>query len=204
MKLGGQPDFIFKIVLTGDSGVGKSCLVNKFTRNEFSFESRSTIGVEFSSHIVTIEGKIVKVQIWDTAGQERFMSITKAYYRNAFGALLVYDITKLATFQHLDQWLKEIREHADPDAVVILVGNKSDLRHLRAVMSEDAEAYADANNLIFIEASACDSTNVDNAFMDLIREVYAIFSKRARETKENVSLTKPPSNSDISKSGCCS
>jgi len=115
-------DYIFKIVLTGDSGVGKSNLLSRFTRNEFSLESRSTIGVEFSTKEVQVDGKTIKVQIWDTgksllltysskyvffpllAGQERFMAITKAYYRNALGALVVFDILKASTFQSLDQW----------------------------------------------------------------------------------------------------
>ncbi|KAL7673921.1 hypothetical protein ACOME3_000199 [Neoechinorhynchus agilis] len=200
---GRQADFIFKIVLTGDSGVGKSCLLARFTQNEFSLESRSTIGVEFTSHEETIsafesilwqifvkltlsrlDGKLVKVQIWDTAGQERFMAITKAYYRNAFGALLVFDITKHSTFEHLDRWLREIREHADPDAVIMLIGNKCDQRHLRTVMADEIKAYSEAHRLTFIETSAADSTNVHNAFMDLILEVYSKFTKRTKENRK--------------------
>ncbi|ESO11127.1 hypothetical protein HELRODRAFT_104797 [Helobdella robusta] len=165
-------DYLFKIVLIGDSGVGKSNLLSRFTRNEFNLESKSTIGVEFATRSIVVEGKKLKAQIWDTAGQERFRAITSAYYRGAVGAMLVYDIAKHATFENIDRWLKELRDHADDNIVVLLVGNKTDLRHLRAVMSEDAAEYADRNNLIFIETSALDSTNVEHAFQQCLNEVY--------------------------------
>merc|ERR1712146_617096 len=106
-------DFLSKVVLIGDSGVGKSNLLSRFTRNEFNLESKSTIGVEFATRSIQVEGKTVKAQIWDTAGQERYRAITSAYYRGAVGALLVYDITKQATFDNVSRWLKELRDHAD-------------------------------------------------------------------------------------------
>lgn len=126
-------DYLFKTVLIGDSGVGKSNLLSRFTRNEFYLESKSTIGVEFATRSIEVEGKTIKAQIWDTAGQERYRAITSAYYRGAVGALLVYDITKQVTFEHVETWLKELRDHADANIVIMLVGNKSDLQHLRAV-----------------------------------------------------------------------
>ncbi|KAL3887270.1 hypothetical protein ACJMK2_027213 [Sinanodonta woodiana] len=165
-------DVIWKVVLMGDSGVGKSNLLSRFTRNEFSLESRSTIGVEFATRSVVINGKTVKATIWDTAGQERFRSITAAYYRGAVGALLVYDLSKSHTYENLDRWLKELRDHADNDIAIMLVGNKSDLRHVRAVPTDEAKAFAEKNNMSFIEASALDSRNVDTAFQHLLAEIY--------------------------------
>lgn len=130
------------VVLIGDSGVGKSNLLLRFTKNDFQAESKSTIGVEFATRTLKIEDKTVKAQIWDTAGQERYRAITSAYYRGAVGALLVYDITKKQTFDNAERWLNELREHADQEIVILLVGNKSDLRHIRAVTTEEARDFA--------------------------------------------------------------
>ncbi|MGH0153785.1 UNVERIFIED_CONTAM: hypothetical protein FKN15_057662 [Acipenser sinensis] len=117
-------DYLFKIVLIGDSGVGKTNLLSRFTRNEFNLESKSTIGVEFATRSINVEGKTVKAQIWDTAGQERYRAITSAYYRGAVGALLVYDIAKHLTYENGERWLKELRDHADSNIVIMLVGNR--------------------------------------------------------------------------------
>ncbi|VDD89812.1 unnamed protein product [Enterobius vermicularis] len=165
-------DYLFKVVLIGDSGVGKSNLLSRFTRNEFNLESKSTIGVEFATRSIQVEGKTVKAQIWDTAGQERYRAITSAYYRGAVGALLVYDIAKHVTYEDVERWLKELRDHADQNIVIMLVGNKSDLRHLRAVPTDEAKAYAEKNQLSFIETSALDSTNVETAFTNILTEIY--------------------------------
>lgn len=130
------------MVLIGDSGVGKSNLLSRFTRNEFNLDSKSTIGVEFATRSIQVDTKTIKAQIWDTAGQERYRAITSAYYRGAVGALLVYDISKHQTYENVTRWLKELRDHADNNIVIMLVGNKSDLRHLRAVPTEEAKAFA--------------------------------------------------------------
>lgn len=130
------------VVLIGDSGVGKSNLLSRFTRNEFNLDSKSTIGVEFATRSIQVDSKTIKAQIWDTAGQERYRAITSAYYRGAVGALLVYDISKHQTYENVTRWLKELRDHADANIVIMLVGNKSDLRHLRAVPTEEAKAFA--------------------------------------------------------------
>lgn len=135
-------DYLFKTVLIGDSGVGKSNLLMRFTRNEFNIESKSTIGVEFATRNIVLDNKKIKAQIWDTAGQERYRAITSAYYRGAVGALIVYDITKQSSFDNVGRWLKELREHADSNIVIMLVGNKTDLLHLRAVSTEEAQAFA--------------------------------------------------------------
>ncbi|KAF9110402.1 hypothetical protein BGX27_006386 [Mortierella sp. AM989] len=168
-------DFLFKIVLIGDSGVGKSNLLSRFTRGDFNLESKSTIGVDFGARTVQVEdGKMIKAQIWDTAGQERYRAITSAYYRGAVGALLLYDITQHGTYESVSRWLSEVREHADSNIIVMLVGNKSDLRHLRSIHTEEAKSFAEENGLMFIETSALDSTNVDMAFTRLLTEIYKV------------------------------
>ncbi|KAK8949967.1 Ras-related protein Rab11C [Platanthera guangdongensis] len=176
-------DYLFKIVLIGDSGVGKSNILSRFTRNEFSLDSKSTIGVEFATKTIQvyeqIEGKTVKAQIWDTAGQERYRAITSAYYRGAVGAFLIYDITKRQTFENIQRWLRELRDHADSNIVIMMAGNKSDLKHLRAVSTEDAESMAEKEGLSFLETSALEAINIDRAFQTILAEIFRIVSKKA-------------------------
>lgn len=158
--------------MIGDSGVGKSNILSRFTRNEFSVESKSTIGVEFATRSIEIEKKVVKAQIWDTAGQERYRAITSAYYRGAVGALLVYDVTKKETFADVEKWLTELRDHADSKIVIMLTGNKCDLQHLRSVSIQDAEIYAAKEDLLFLETSALNSVNIDTAFQKVLSVIH--------------------------------
>ncbi|KAF3643907.1 Ras-related protein RABA1d [Capsicum chinense] len=207
-------DYLFKVVLIGDSGVGKSNLLSRFTRNEFSLESKSTIGVEFATKSLTVDNKVIKAQIWDTAGQERYRAITSAYYRGAVGALLVYDVTRHSTFESVERWLKELRDHTDPNIVVMLVGNKSDLRHLVAVPTEDGKSFAEKESLYFMETSALESTNVDSAFAEVLTQIYHVVSRKAMENDGENGNGNVPSKgekidigkevSDVKKSGCCS
>jgi len=204
-------DFLFKVVLIGDSGVGKSNLLSRFTRNEFNLDSKSTIGVEFATRSIQVDAKTIKAQIWDTAGQERYRAITSAYYRGAVGALLVYDISKHQTYENVTRWLKELRDHADSNIVIMLVGNKSDLRHLRAVPTEEAKQFASENNLSFIETSALDASNVELAFQNILTEIYRIVSQKALDQGESsqnpigerkvLEISKQPESD--SKKGCC-
>ncbi|KAH7112157.1 ras-related protein rab-like protein-11B [Dendryphion nanum] len=206
-------DFLFKVVLIGDSGVGKSNLLSRFTRNEFNLDSKSTIGVEFATRSIQVDAKTIKAQIWDTAGQERYRAITSAYYRGAVGALLVYDISKHQTYENVTRWLKELRDHADSNIVIMLVGNKSDLRHLRAVPTEEAKQFASDNNLSFIETSALDASNVELAFQNILTEIYRIVSSKALDQGEGgqnvlggerkVLEISKPADSDAKKGGCC-
>ncbi|KAK0508147.1 hypothetical protein JMJ35_009231 [Cladonia borealis] len=168
-----------------DSGVGKSNLLSRFTRNEFNLDSKSTIGVEFATRSIQVDAKTIKAQIWDTAGQERYRAITSAYYRGAVGALLVYDISKHQTYENVQRWLKELRDHADANIVIMLVGNKSDLRHLRAVPTEEAKQFASDNNLSFIETSALDASNVELAFQNILTEIYRIVSQKALDNGDS-------------------
>ncbi|KAJ8581009.1 GTPase [Rhizopogon salebrosus TDB-379] len=181
MAEGTNYDFLFKVVLIGDSNVGKSNLLSRFTRNEFNVDSKSTIGVEFATRSINVDSKTVKAQIWDTAGQERYRAITSAYYRGAVGALLVYDIAKHGTYVNVMRWLKELRDHADSNIVIMLVGNKSDLKHLRAVPTEEARSFAAENELSFIETSALDASNVESAFQTILTDIYRIVSTKSLE-----------------------
>ncbi|KAJ4951554.1 hypothetical protein NE237_028386 [Protea cynaroides] len=203
-------DYLFKVVLIGDSGVGKSNLLSRFTKNEFCLDSKSTIGVEFATRTVKVEGKTIKAQIWDTAGQERYRAITSAYYRGALGALLVYDVTKPTTFENVSRWLKELRDHADSNIVIMLIGNKTDLAHLRAVATEDAQSFAEKEGLSFIETSALEATNVEKAFHTSLAEIYRISSKKHLSSGQPASAnikegkTIAVSGSEANTKSCCS
>ncbi|KAF5757031.1 putative small GTP-binding protein [Helianthus annuus] len=181
-------DYVYKVVVIGDSAVGKTQVLSRFTRNEFCFDSKSTIGVEFQTRTLSIKSKVVKAQIWDTAGQERYRAVTSAYYRGALGAMLVYDITKRHTFDHVAGWVEELRAHADNSIVIALIGNKVDLEEKRAVPTEDAMEFAENQNLYFFETSALTGDNVEAAFIKLLEEIYSVVSKKTLDhdvTKSN-------------------
>ncbi|KAL8130346.1 hypothetical protein V2J09_019501 [Rumex salicifolius] len=206
-------DYLFKVVLIGDSGVGKTNLLSRFTRNEFSLESKSTIGVEFATRSIQVDDKIIKAQIWDTAGQERYRAITSAYYRGAVGALVVYDITRHITFENVERWLRELRDHTDANIVVMLVGNKADLRHLRAVSTDDANNFAARENTFFMETSALEAINVENSFKEVLAQIYHVVSRKALDIGDDPAMLPKGKNIDIgsrddvsyvNKSGCCS
>uniref|UniRef100_A0ACD5WDQ3 Uncharacterized protein n=1 Tax=Avena sativa TaxID=4498 RepID=A0ACD5WDQ3_AVESA len=208
---GDEYDYLFKVVLIGDSGVGKSNLLSRFTKNTFSLDSKSTIGVEFATRTTQVEGKTIKAQIWDTAGQERYRAITSAYYRGAVGALLVYDVTKATTFENVKRWLKELRDHADANTVIMLIGNKTDLKHLRSVAADDAAAFAEREGLSFVETSALEATNVDRAFQTVLAEIYRIVSKKALSSSETSGVVGEGQSIEVSagaptsvSSRCCS
>lgn len=161
---------LFKIVLVGDSGVGKTNLLTRFSKNEFSLESKTTIGVEFATKTITTEqGHVIKAQIWDTAGQDRYRAIASSYYKGAAGALVVYDITKQNSFDNVEKWLKELRDHGAEDMILMLIGNKSDLEKDRVVQQEDAGVYAEKEQMALLETSALDSSNVVAAFECIIK-----------------------------------
>ncbi|XP_022864390.1 ras-related protein RABA5c [Olea europaea var. sylvestris] len=171
-------EYLFKIVIIGDSAVGKSNLLSRYARNEFDMHSKATIGVEFQTQTLEIDGKEVKAQIWDTAGQERFRAVTSAYYRGSFGALIVYDISRSSTFDSIPRWLDELKTHSDTTVARMLVGNKCDLENIRAVSVEEGKSLAETEGLFFMETSALDSTNVEKAFEIVIREIYNNVSRK--------------------------
>lgn len=153
-------------------GVGKSCLLHQFTEKKFMANCPHTIGVEFGTRIIEVDDKKIKLQIWDTAGQERFRAVTRSYYRGAAGALMVYDITRRSTYNHLSSWLTDTRNLTNPSTVIFLIGNKSDLESTREVTYEEAKYFADENGLMFLEASAMTGQNVEEAFLETARKIY--------------------------------
>ncbi|CAH8306048.1 unnamed protein product [Eruca vesicaria subsp. sativa] len=207
----GGEEYLFKIVIIGDSAVGKSNLLTRYARNEFNPNSKATIGVEFQTQSMVIDNKEVKAQIWDTAGQERFRAVTSAYYRGAVGALVVYDITRSSTFENVARWLDELNTHSDTAVAKMLIGNKCDLESIRAVSVEEGKGLAESQGLFFMETSALDSTNVKMAFEMVIREIYGNISRKQLNsdsykeelTVNRVSLVKNE-NEGTKRFSCCS
>lgn len=201
-------DFLYKLVLVGDMNVGKTFLLSRYVKGQVPKNTGPTIGVEFATKTVPLEaGGTVKAQIWDTAGQERYRAITTAHYRRAVGALLVYDITQEKTFQSVKRWVEELRDHAEPDIVIMLVGNKSDLAEKspeqREVMIETAQQMASKSGMLFIETSAVNGIKVKEAFELLLNEI-----NRRRSTdssKRSIADGKRLQAVERSKedSGCC-
>jgi Ras-related protein Rab-2A len=163
--------YVFRYIIIGDSGVGKSCLAVQFVDHRFQQIHDLTIGADCSSRIIQIKNQMIKAQIWDTAGQEMFRSITKSYYKHACIALCVFDITRRDTYNHLHSWIKEIRELASPNVTLVLVGNKKDLEEARSVSTEEAVNFAKNNNMLFFETSAKTSVNVDVVFQEAAESI---------------------------------
>lgn len=175
-------DYLFKLLLIGDSGVGKSCLLLRFADDTYTETYISTIGVDFKIRTVEIDGKVIKLQIWDTAGQERFRTITSSYYRGAHGIIVVYDVTEPDTFQAVERWMSEIERFAGPEVNKMLVGNKSDMVSKKQVDYSQAKEFADSLNIPFFETSAKDNQNVEQAFLDLTRDIKKNMSHKALTT----------------------
>lgn len=164
----GHDDCNLKIIVVGDSGVGKSNILNRFCSNQFNMDSKATIGVELFTKTYKIYNKVAKIIFWDTAGQERYKSLTSSFYRGAKGAIIVYDITRPDSFKNIDKWFNEIREFGEPNTSLLLIGNKSDLKHLRAVDTSRALEKAQTLGLGLMETSALDSSNINEAFKKIL------------------------------------
>ncbi|GJZ29859.1 Ras-related protein RabA6a-like protein [Tanacetum coccineum] len=179
-------DYLFKTVLIGDSAVGKSNLLSRFAKDEFHLDSKPTIGVEFAyRNIKDWVKRFEKARYGRLAGARKFRAITSSYYRGALGAMLVYDITRRVTFENLRKWLHELREYGNRDMVIILVGNKSDLVDSREVDAEDGQSLAQLEDLCFMETSAKENLNVEDAFLQMITKIFEIASQKSLEAKEN-------------------
>jgi len=164
-------DYLFKLLLIGDSGLGKSCLLLRFADDTYTESYISTIGVDFKIRTIELDGKTIKLQIWDTAGQERFRTITSSYYRGAHGIIVVYDVTDQESFNNVKQWLQEIDRYACENVNKLLVGNKCDLTNKKVVDYTSAKEYADQLGIPFLETSAKNATNVEQAFMTMAAEI---------------------------------
>ncbi|CAK85799.1 unnamed protein product (macronuclear) [Paramecium tetraurelia] len=163
--------YLFKFILIGDTGVGKSCLLLQFIDKRFRQKHEVTIGVEFGARMIEIDGQNIKLQIWDTAGQESFRSITRSYYRSAAGAIIVYDITKRETFENISRWLEEAKQNGNPKLTFTLVGNKSDLEADRQVSFEEGQEFARNHGVDFVEVSAKTANNVEEVFLKTAQQI---------------------------------
>ena len=176
-----EADLVYKILLLGDSEVGKSCFLMRYSDNVFVENYMATIGLDYKLKYIQLDsGKMIKVQLWDTAGQDRYRTIAKNYYKGSHGILLLYDITKLSSFENIREWIKDIREEVYEKAIIFLIGNKIDKTEERKISTEQGEALAKEFNLPFFEASAKSGENVDEIFKALyqkISEVYIDFQK---------------------------
>ena len=172
-KGGEKPTHQFKLVLIGDTGVGKSCLLLRFADDTFGDAYLATVGVDFRFRTVRVGKLTVKLQIWDTAGQERFRTITSAYYRGADGIVMIYDVTNIESFNHVNEWLIEVSRYAAEGTSRLLVGNKCDKAAERVISTEKGKAFADTLGIPFIETSAKEATNVEQAFMTMTEELVA-------------------------------
>ena len=164
-------DLLFKLILIGDSYVGKSNILLKYLKNQFNENSKTTIGVEFGTKNIIINNKRIKIQIWDTAGQERYRSITSAYYKGAKGALIVYDITRKNTFDNIDKWITDLKLNGDKNICIIILGNKSDLIDKREINKNDGIKKAEMYKTAFLETSALNGDNISKAFDELIEQI---------------------------------
>ncbi|KAK9692769.1 ras GTPase [Basidiobolus ranarum] len=198
-------DYLFKLLLIGDSGVGKSCLLLRFADDTYTESYISTIGVDFKIRTIELEGKTIKLQIWDTAGQERFRTITSSYYRGAHGIIVVYDVTDQDTFSNVKQWLQEIDRYASEGVNKLLVGNKSDLTTKKVVEYESAKEFSDQISIPFLETSAKDSTNVEQAFLTMAKQIKDRMGTNTvtPSTKQNIKIGQGSSVPAQSSGGCC-
>ncbi len=207
-------DFLMKLILVGDSGVGKTNILSKYLKNDFDPDSKATVGVEFGTKNIEIDNKRIKVQIWDTAGQERYKSITSTYYKGAKGAFIVYDITRKSTFDNIDKWIGDLKNNGDENMIVYLVGNKSDLNDMREVRKDEAMTKSEKFNIAFSETSALYGDNIHKIFQDLMEKVYINFYRnvninREKEINKGVDLNEESNeknnnqNNQESERKCC-
>lgn len=178
-------DYLFKLLLIGDSGVGKTSILFKFSEDTFSPAFISTIGIDFKIRTIEVDGKRIKLQVWDTAGQERFRTITTAYYRGAMGIMLVYDVSNLKSFENISNWIRNIEIHATQDVELMILGNKCDISDKRQVSKEKGEQLALQHSIKFFETSAKAAINIEEAFVTLARDIKLKMEKRIEDSNVN-------------------
>ena len=201
-------DFLFKMILIGDSSVGKSNILLKYLKNEFDQSSKATVGVEFGTKTVEMNDKKIKIQIWDTAGQERYRSITSAYYKGAKGAFIVYDITRRNTFDNIDKWISDLKTNGDNNISIMLIGNKSDLNDKREVETNEGIKKSEETKIAFMETSALSGENIIKAFNELIEQIYQNNCLNVEEDidieiDKGVNLSEEKKENNDTKKTCC-
>ena len=220
-------NYLFKYIIIGDSSVGKSNLLMKFANNKFTEDYQATIGVEFGAKNIELNDQIYRIQIWDTAGQENFRSITRAYYKNSVCAMVVYDITNRDSFEHVQNWIEDVRNQSPKTVLIILVGNKIDLEDQRVVTYDEGNEFAMKNGIIFGETSAKSGVGIEEIFTKSVQEIVKNMGKdyydmtsetcgikkgNRRNNSRNRRSSKDNSNNNIDlkggntqqKKGCCS
>ena len=201
-------EMMVKVVLVGDSGVGKTNIMSKYLKNQFMENSKATVGVEFGSKLFNHQGHKIKAQIWDTAGQEKYKAITGAYYKGSKGAFIVYDITRKDTFASIERWVNDLKATSDPKLTIILIGNKNDLDDKREVSKDQGEEKAKSFGCAFLETSAFSGDNLDKAFELMVKEIYEKFSNSSSEEEEFEAVKKGEDlkvekATDKKKKACC-
>ena len=193
-------DCVYKVLLLGDSTVGKTCFLMKYTDKSFQEVHMSTIGLDYRLKTMTLKnGKNIKLQIWDTAGQDRFRAITKNYYKGANGIILIYDVTSIQTYENVKNWITQIREEASKNVVIYIAGNKIDMEEERKVTTEEGQKLADEYGFPFIETSAKSGINIDETFSDLVEKIDSVYYKLETNTCGN----KVKKVFKRKKKGCC-
>jgi len=201
-----KEEFKFKVVIVGDSSVGKTNLVKRFMNNTFIKDSKATVGVEFMSKTFIVNKKVFKVELWDTAGQERYKAITAAYYKGAKGAMIVYDVTSKSTFDNVDKWCNELRMKGSNNINIIMIGNKTDLKDNIVINSDMSQEKGKFLQIPVMETSALDSSNVKEAFYLLIQEMYLSFINKEKNNAKSDSIEEGVSlevQKKENKKGCC-
>jgi len=198
-------DLHLKLLMLGDTGVGKTCLLLRYAHDSFSSMYITTIGIDYKVKLIELEGMKVRLQIWDTAGQERFRTITVSYFKGAHGIMLVYDITDRESFSSITHWITQIKEHADASVNIVLVGNKCDKEDERAVSRQEGQDLADRCGVRFFECSAKESNGVTEAYLQIAKETKdRLLAQEAKNTsKEAIVLVNQPASHDKKKSKCC-
>jgi small GTP-binding protein len=202
-----EPDFLLKLILIGDSGVGKTNFLGQFVRNKFHPESKTTIGVEFALKTLRVKDKLVRAQIWDTAGQERYRAITTSYYRGVVGAMILYDITSSRSFNSVQRWLDELRVNSEPGVVVMLIGNKTDNEGGRSVTATEGKNFAQKEGMMFMETSAKEGFNVSEAFSQLVDHLLEVHEKvgfaNIKNPKEDEKVKTLKKGTNVGSQGSC-
>lgn len=199
-------DYLYKVILVGDSGVGKTNIASRFTDNSFTDSIRSTIGIDFQIKVIDVESEKIKLQIWDTAGQERFRSISRSYYKYAYGIIIVFDLTNRNSFENIGKWINDAETLSEYDlsyVELLIIGNKADLDDKRQVFDDDIEALQDTFSFTYIETSAKNNIGIQNGFTELAKRIHANRDKLRKRDYTNISLYDNKNIEIQQKSKCC-